>query len=48
MPLIPEKLEEDEAVFYTLAEGRKYPAEFRVREDRIEMLYERYKLVKKI
>lgn len=47
IPLIPEKLEEDQARFYTLSGGRKYTADFKIKEDRIEMLYERYKLVKK-
>lgn len=47
IPLIPEKLEEDQAIFYTISEGRKYNADFKIKEDRIEMIYERYKLVKK-
>jgi hypothetical protein len=46
IPLIPEKLEEDRATFYTISGGRKYTADFEVKEDRIEMIYERYKLVK--
>jgi hypothetical protein len=48
MPLIPEKLEKDHATFYTISGGRKYTADFDIREDRIEMIYERYKLVKKM
>ncbi len=47
VPLIPEKLEEDRAIFYTLSGGRKYTADFKIEGDRIEMVYERYKLVKK-
>jgi len=47
VPLIPEKLEEDEAVFYTISGGRKYTADFEIRKDGIKMIYERYKLVKK-
>jgi CubicO group peptidase (beta-lactamase class C family) len=47
IPLIPEKLEEDHARFYTISGGRKYTADFEIREDRTEMIYERYKLVKK-
>jgi len=47
-PLIPEKLEEDRAIFYTISGGRKYTADFKIREDGIEMIYERYKLVKKM
>jgi CubicO group peptidase (beta-lactamase class C family) len=46
MPLVPERLEEDRATFYTISGGRKYTADFEVKEDRIEMIYERYKLVK--
>ncbi len=47
VPLIPEKLEEDKAVFYTISGGRKYTADFKIEEDRIELIYERYKLLKK-
>ena len=47
VPLIPEKLEEDRAVFYTLSGGRRYTADFKVEEDRTELIYERYKLLKK-
>jgi CubicO group peptidase (beta-lactamase class C family) len=47
VPLIPEKLEEDRATFYTLSGGRRYAADFKVKEDGIELIYERYKLVKK-
>jgi CubicO group peptidase (beta-lactamase class C family) len=48
VPLIPEKLEEDKAVFYTISGGRKYTADFKIEEGRVELLYERYKLLKKI
>ena len=48
MPLIPEKLEEDRAIFYTISGGRRYTADFKVKESGIEMIYERYKLVKKM
>lgn len=47
VPLIPEKLEEDQAVFYTISGGRKYTANFEIRKDGIKMIYERYKLLKK-
>lgn len=47
VPLIPEKLEEDRAIFYTISGGRRYTADFKIREDGIELIYERYKLVKK-
>jgi CubicO group peptidase (beta-lactamase class C family) len=48
VPLIPEKLEEDRAVFYTISGGRKYTADFKIEDDRIELLYERYKLLKRM
>ena len=47
VPLIPEKLEEEQAIFYTISGGRRYTADFKIREDGIELIYERYKLVKK-
>jgi len=47
VPLIPDKLEEDRAIFYTISGGRRYTADFKIREDGIELIYERYKLVKK-
>jgi len=46
-PLIPQELEEDHAVFYTLSGGRRYTADFKVEEDGIELIYERYKLMKR-
>ncbi|MFQ6073589.1 MAG: serine hydrolase, partial [Candidatus Bathyarchaeia archaeon] len=48
IPLVTEKLKEDRAIFYTFSGGRKYTAEFNIREDEIELIYERYKLMKKI
>ena len=47
IPLVPMELKENKAVFYTLARGIKYIVEFKIRDDRIELIYERYKLVKK-
>ena len=47
VPLIPDKLEEDQAIFYTISGGRRYIADFKIKEDGIELIYERYKLVKK-
>jgi len=47
VPLIPSELEEDRAIFYTLIRGVKYTIEFHIKPDRIELLYERYKLVKR-
>ena len=46
-PLIPEELEENRAMFYTISGGRRYTADFKIKDDRVEMVYERYKLVKK-
>ena len=47
IPLIPEELEEDQAMFYTISGGRRYTADFKIKEDGIELIYERYKLLKK-
>ena len=47
VPLIPEELEEDQAIFYTLSGGRRYTAVFKIKEDGTELIYERYKLLKK-
>lgn len=47
VPLIPEKLDQEEAVFYILSNWRKIPVEFIIRKDRIELIYERYKFIKK-
>jgi len=46
IPLIPEKLEDDVAIFYTMFGGRRLPVEFYIRDDKVELIYERYKLVK--
>jgi CubicO group peptidase (beta-lactamase class C family) len=45
--LIPEKLEEEKATFYTISDGARVPAEFQIGKDRTEWIYERYKAVKK-
>ncbi len=46
-PLVPERLGEEEAVFFTLEHGRKITAEFRIREDgQVELIFERYKFRK--
>jgi len=47
IPLTPEKLEEDRATFYVIAAGVKTTFEFEVRDDKIELLDERKKFVKK-
>jgi CubicO group peptidase (beta-lactamase class C family) len=46
-PLVPIGLEEDYASFYTLEEGAKITAEFHMRGDNIEWIFERYKAIKK-
>ena len=47
IPLVFEKAEDDTVLFYTLSGGRKICAEFRVKNGKIELLYERYKLMKR-
>ena len=47
IPLIPQKLEEDRATFYTLSEGVKLTTEFNVRNGKVEWIFERYKALKK-
>ncbi|MCE4612942.1 MAG: serine hydrolase [Desulfurococcales archaeon] len=44
--LAPVELKEDYAKFYTRANGRVYEAEFFIKDDKVTMLYERYKMVK--
>jgi len=46
IPLFPEKKEDNVALFYTISGVRKLEVEFRFKEDGVELLYERYKLVK--
>jgi len=47
-PLVPVKIGEDYAEFYTIGYyGSKVPVIFEMRKERIELLYERYKFVKK-
>jgi len=45
--LIPEEIEEDFAKFYTYSYGRRITAEFYERNGRIEMMYERYRFMKR-
>jgi len=47
IPLVPEKLEDDHSVFYTLSEGAKISTEFALKNGRVEWIYERYKAQKK-
>ncbi len=46
-PLAPVKVGEDYALFYTVSYGRRVEAEFFIEGDKVTMLYERYKMVKK-
>jgi CubicO group peptidase (beta-lactamase class C family) len=44
VPLVPEALDESVRTFYTLAAGQRLPVEFRIRDGKIELIYERYLL----
>jgi CubicO group peptidase (beta-lactamase class C family) len=46
-PLVPVKLQEDYASFYTLQDGARITTEFHVRGGNIEWIFERYKAIKK-
>jgi len=47
-PLVPVKVSEDYAEFYTIGYyGSKVPVVFEIKDGRVELLYERYKFVKK-
>ena len=46
-PLIPERFEDREYIFYTPSLGARIPVIFSERNGVIEMIYERYKFVKK-
>jgi len=45
-PLTPAKIEEDYALFYAYTLTGRIPVEFRIKGDKVEMVYERYKLLK--
>jgi hypothetical protein len=45
-PLTPVKVEEDYALFTVYTLTGRIPVEFRIKGDKVEMLYERYKLLK--
>jgi CubicO group peptidase (beta-lactamase class C family) len=47
IPLIPEKVEEDRAIFYTISDGVRVPSEFHLSKERTEWIHERYKALKK-
>ena len=46
-PLTPERLEEDRATFYVIAGGVKTTMEFRMSDDKVELIGDRAKFVKK-
>ena len=45
-PLVPEKIEEDKAIFSMISNWRKLVVEFTIRRGKIELIFERYKLRK--
>jgi CubicO group peptidase (beta-lactamase class C family) len=47
LPLVPVKLQEDYASFYTLQEGAKMTTEFHVKGGNVEWIFDRYKAIKK-
>ncbi len=47
LPLIPIELSSEKALFYTLINWRRYEVEFRIKPDKIELIHERYKMIKK-
>ncbi|RLE57482.1 MAG: serine hydrolase [Thermoprotei archaeon] len=46
VPLIPIELSEERAIFYTTSWGRKFYVEFYIKDGTVELIYERYKLIK--
>ncbi len=46
IPLIPENIEGEVKMFYTVEAGVKLPVEFIVRGDKVDLIYERYRLKK--
>lgn len=46
VPLIPEDIEGEIKRFYTLQAGGRLPMEFRVEGDKVDLIYERYRLKK--
>ena len=47
-PLAPVEVREDYARYYTVRQGGRVEAEFLIEGDRVVMVYERYKLIKKL
>ena len=46
IPLFPQELEEDHALFTTNVSWREYQVEFNIYEDKVDLIYERYKFRK--
>jgi len=46
IPLIPEDIDGDLKTFYTVQAGGKLPVQFIVKEDKVDLIYERYRLKK--
>ena len=44
--LVPEELREDRAIFYTLSHGAKLRVEFIISENRVDMIFDKYRLIK--
>lgn len=46
IPLIPEDIEGEVKKFHTIQTGGKLPVEFTIKEDKVDLIYERYRLKK--
>jgi len=46
VPLIPEDIDGETKTFYTIEAGAKLPVEFTVKGDKVDLIYERYRLKK--
>jgi len=46
VPLIPEDIDSEIKTFYTIEAGAKLPVEFTVKGDKVDLIYERYRLKK--
>jgi len=46
IPLIPEDIEGEVKKFYTIEAGAKLPVEFIVEGEKVDLIYERYRLKK--
>lgn len=44
--LVPDKIDDNRALFFTISRGRRFHVEFIVENGKVEMYFERYKLVK--